>query len=83
MRICRNIRCNKVIDFEEDKIKLEGLCMECQIKSLNSEKYSNVYCEGCGEIFIIRPKLIGDKANEVSICPKCKVEISKREKETW
>lgn len=83
MHICRNVRCRKVTDFEGEGIKLGGLCKNCQIKSLNSEQYSNVYCEACGEIFIIRPKLVGDKANEIALCAKCKVELDRRLKESW
>ena len=83
MHICRNIRCNKVVDYEGEKIQLKGLCRDCEILALNDFDYTKVYCEGCGEVFIIRRKLIGDRANELGICPQCSLEIKKREKESY
>ena len=82
MHICKNIRCNKVIDMEGKGIIVEELCYICLIKTVNSD-YSSVHCEYCNKIYLIRKKLLGDKIDEIGICPKCKKELIQREKESY
>lgn len=82
MDICSNIRCNKVINMDKKGIKVKYLCPECEERSRN-ESFTSVYCEYCGRIYVVRPRLLGEKVSEISICPKCKVELEKRKKEEY
>lgn len=83
MQICSNTRCGKVIDYEGKGISFNSLCPVCEAKSADKGNFTSIYCGQCGMIHIVRPKLIGERSEEISNCQRCSAELKKRQKESY